>query len=65
MPNDHAGNNLDPTTFRMPAEWEPHEAVWLQWPHEGGVRLKRTGPGKPAIRDTSYRRKFAPLGRGS
>jgi len=19
--------------LRMPAEWEPHEAVWLQWPH--------------------------------
>jgi agmatine deiminase len=19
--------------FRMPAEWEPHEAVWLGWPH--------------------------------
>jgi len=22
------------TTFRMPAEWEPHEATWLSWPHE-------------------------------
>jgi agmatine deiminase len=20
--------------FRMPAEWEPHEATWLAWPHE-------------------------------
>ena len=20
-------------TFRMPAEWEPQEAVWLSWPH--------------------------------
>jgi agmatine deiminase len=19
--------------FRMPAEWEPHEAIWLAWPH--------------------------------
>ena len=19
--------------FRMPAEWEPHEATWLAWPH--------------------------------
>ncbi len=18
----------------MPAEWEPHEATWLAWPHE-------------------------------
>ena len=22
-------------TCRMPAEWEPHEAVWLQWPDSG------------------------------
>jgi agmatine deiminase len=22
------------TGFRMPAEWEPHEATWLAWPHE-------------------------------
>lgn len=20
--------------FRMPAEWEPHKAVWLAWPHD-------------------------------
>src|SRR5438034_956278 len=20
--------------FRMPAEWEPHAATWLSWPHE-------------------------------
>ena len=20
-------------TFRMPAEWEPHAATWLAWPH--------------------------------
>ena len=19
--------------FRMPAEWEPHRATWLVWPH--------------------------------
>ena len=19
--------------FRMPAEWEPHAATWLAWPH--------------------------------
>jgi len=23
---------LSPPIYRMPAEWEPHEAVWLQWP---------------------------------
>jgi agmatine deiminase len=27
--------------FRMPAEWEPHAATWLAWPHE-----KRDWPGK-------------------
>ncbi len=30
----------------------------------GGVRRKRTGLRKPAIRRTSCRRKFAPLGEG-
>ncbi|MCP4283075.1 MAG: agmatine deiminase family protein [Gammaproteobacteria bacterium] len=23
-----------PTDFRMPAEWEPHEGTWLQWPQD-------------------------------
>ncbi len=27
--------------YRMPAEWEPHEATWLGWPHE-----KSDWPGK-------------------
>jgi agmatine deiminase len=22
------------SSYRMPAEWEPHEATWLGWPHE-------------------------------
>jgi agmatine deiminase len=31
--------------FRMPAEWEPHAATWLAWPHE-----REDWPGKfPAI----------------
>jgi agmatine deiminase len=31
--------------FRMPAEWEPHAATWLAWPHE-----RSDWPGKfPAI----------------
>ena len=29
--------------FRMPAEWEPHEAVWLGWPHNAS-----DWPGKTA-----------------
>jgi agmatine deiminase len=31
--------------FRMPAEWEPHEATWLSWPYEL----------------TDWPRKFAPI----
>ena len=27
-------STLPPPPFRMPAEWEPHEATWLAWPHE-------------------------------
>ncbi|MGC1481205.1 MAG: agmatine deiminase family protein [Chthoniobacterales bacterium] len=23
--------------YRMPAEWEPHEATWLSWPHPEGI----------------------------
>jgi agmatine deiminase len=32
---------LAPKTFRMPAEWEPHAATWLAWPH-----YKLDWPGK-------------------
>lgn len=24
----------DSSTYRLPAEWEPHEAIWLAWPHD-------------------------------
>ncbi len=24
----------EPTGFRMPAEWEAHEATWIAWPHQ-------------------------------
>jgi agmatine deiminase len=30
-----------PRGFRMPAEWEPHEATWIAWPHN-----KDDWPGK-------------------
>ena len=32
--------------FRMPAEWEPHEATWLAWPHNalGLARQVRAHP---------------------
>jgi len=26
--------HLSPTDFYMPAEWEPHEGTWLQWPQD-------------------------------
>ncbi len=34
--NPHAERWESPATkgFRMPAEWEPHSATWLAWPHE-------------------------------
>jgi agmatine deiminase len=30
--------------FRMPAEWEPHEATWIAWPHQRGDWPGRFGP---------------------
>lgn len=35
--------------FHMPAEWEPHESVWLSWPHNN-----RTFPGLPAVEEAYY-----------
>src|SRR5271170_7160592 len=29
-----AGKTLNTLNFHMPAEWEPHTATWLGWPHE-------------------------------
>jgi len=26
---------MNEAQFRMPAEWEPHAATWLSWPHNG------------------------------
>ncbi len=37
--------------FRMPAEWEPHAATWLAWPHS-----ESTFPGKiPVVEQTMAR----------
>jgi agmatine deiminase len=44
--------------FRFPAEWEPHEATWLGWPHNA-----RDWPGKLAAVEWAYGeivRKLAP-----
>src|SRR5215471_11576868 len=32
MPNPRS-KIQDPISFAMPAEWEPHEATWIAWPH--------------------------------
>jgi agmatine deiminase len=38
---DRLSGNPLPPGFRMPGEWEPHEATWIAWPHE-----KTDWPGK-------------------
>jgi agmatine deiminase len=35
--------------FHMPAEWEPHDAVWLSWPHN-----KNTFPSLPAVEEAYF-----------
>lgn len=35
--------------YRMPAEWKPHEATWLSWPHN-----EETWPGKVAEIEEVY-----------
>lgn len=37
--------------FRMPAEWAPHEATWLSWPHN-----RDTWPGKFEVVEPAYQR---------
>jgi len=34
VPRDQLISTPRSLGFRMPAEWEPHEATWLGWPHE-------------------------------
>ena len=33
-----------PSAYRLPAEWEPHAATWLAWPHRRATWL---GPFEP------------------
>ncbi len=33
MPKDSLTKTPRQLGYRMPAEWEPHEATWLAWPH--------------------------------
>lgn len=31
---DRAASHARPSSYRMPAEWEPHVATWIAWPHQ-------------------------------
>ncbi len=31
-------------SFRMPAEWEPHRATWISWPHHEPDWPGKLGP---------------------
>jgi agmatine deiminase len=42
--------------YRMPAEWEPHQATWLSWPHK-----EASWPGKLQIIQKIYARMIATL----
>ena len=43
--------------FRMPAEWEPHEATWIAWPHN-----REDWPGKVRAHSVGLRRNRAQAG---
>src|SRR5213595_3681849 len=34
MPESRSNSTPFSLNYRMPAEWERHEATWLSWPHE-------------------------------
>ncbi|HEV3121065.1 MAG TPA: agmatine deiminase family protein [Isosphaeraceae bacterium] len=34
----------EPPSFRLPAEWEPHAATWIAWPHERDDWPGKFGP---------------------
>jgi agmatine deiminase len=33
MPQERPQNPMTPPAYRMPAEWSPHAATWIAWPH--------------------------------
>ena len=49
FPDIRPGDTPRNRGFHMPAEWEPHECVWLSWPHN-----KNTFPQLPAVEDAYY-----------
>ncbi len=32
-----SASSLQPSVYSLPAEWEPHEATWISWPHPDGI----------------------------
>ncbi|MCK9579830.1 MAG: agmatine deiminase family protein [Methanoregula sp.] len=49
FPDLRAGDTPENRGFHMPAEWEPHEAVWLSWPHN-----LQTFPNLPAVEQAYF-----------
>ena len=47
-------DNLEKLNLRMPAEWEPHKAVWLAWPYDkttfGSLNQKDDKPDEGRIK---------------
>jgi agmatine deiminase len=49
FPEIRTGDTPRNRGFHMPAEWEPHEAVWLSWPHN-----RNTFPNLSGVEDAYY-----------
>jgi agmatine deiminase len=49
FPDLRAGDTPLNRGFLMPAEWEPHEAVWISWPHNPS-----TFPNLPAVEQAYF-----------
>jgi agmatine deiminase len=49
FPDIRPGDTPRNRGFHMPAEWEPHEAVWCSWPHN-----PRTFPDIPGVEMACY-----------
>src|SRR5262249_18573057 len=41
---DAESHLMDASTYRWPAEWEPHAATWLTWPYNEDDWPDRYGP---------------------
>jgi agmatine deiminase len=49
FPTLRSGDTPRNRGFHMPAEWEPHEAVWISWPHNS-----LTFPDIPSVEQAYY-----------